>query len=45
MAKAICVGHFFWLVHTRSRFGESARVTVEPVLDMHLGEGYIEAYA
>ena len=45
LAKAICVGHFLWLVHTRSRFGDSARVTVEPVLDMHHGEGYIEAYA
>jgi hypothetical protein len=45
LAKSICMGHFLWLVHTRSRFGDSARVTVEPWLDLHLGEGYIEAYA
>jgi hypothetical protein len=45
MARAICKGHFLWLVHTRSRFGDSARVTVEPWLDLHMGEGYVEAYA
>ena len=45
MARAICKGHFLWLVHTRSRFGDSARVTVEPWLDVHMGEGYVEAYA
>jgi hypothetical protein len=45
LAKAICKGHFLWLVHTRSRFGDSARVKVEPWLDLHLGEGYIESYA
>ena len=44
-ARAICKGHFLWLVHTRSRFGDSARVTVEPWLDLHMGEGYVEAYA
>ncbi len=45
LARAICKGHFLWLVHTRSRFGDSARVKVEPWLDLHQGEGYIEAFA
>jgi hypothetical protein len=54
MVRAICKGHFLWLVHTRSRFGDSARVKIEPWLDLYLdeeaakrgfGKGYIETYA
>lgn len=45
IVREICRGHFLWLVHTRSRFGDSARVKIEPWLDLCEGQGYIETYA
>ena len=39
-------GHFLWLVHTRTRFGDAARLKQEPKLDLAAdGTGYIEASA
>ena len=38
-------GHILWVVHARARFGDSARIRVEPWLDVVEGEGYIESYA
>ncbi len=45
VVREICRGHFIWLIHTRLRFGDSARVKIEPWLDLAQGVGYIETYA
>ena len=47
IAKAVFLGFVLWLVHARSRFGDSARLTCEPGLDVAADSsvGYIEAAA
>ena len=45
VVQEVCRGYFLWLVHSRSRFGDSARVKVEPVLDLAGGAGFIESHA
>ena len=45
VVREIFRGHILWLLHTRSHFGDSARISVEPWLDISEGEGYIESYA
>ena len=46
VAQTVFLGHVLWTVHTRSRFGDSARIRVEPALDLDEdGHGFIESKA
>ena len=45
-AMAIFRGFVLWVTHTRTRFGDSAKIAGEPVLDLDSDDtGYIEASA
>jgi hypothetical protein len=46
LSESIVAGFLLWLVHTRTRCGDSARVVVEPALDLDdTGDGFIETKA
>ena len=45
VVREIFLGHILWTVHTRSRFGDSARIKREPILDLSDGDGFVESYA
>ena len=45
VAVGVLKGFLLWTIHGRLRFGDAARVTREPSLDLHEGDGYLETVA
>ena len=46
MSLTVYKGFVLWLIHTRSRFGDAARLVEEPWLDLDAGgDGYVESAA
>ena len=43
--EGIFDGFLLWTVHSHMRFGDAARLRVEPNMDRHKGEGFIEISA
>ena len=45
IAKCVFIGFILRTIHSRSRFGDAARVSMEPKLDIADGRGFVETAA